>query len=197
MTEVAAAGEPALAQNAIIHVIDFADDAIARNDATRKAEAFRLVKVLIKSAAAGTISLDAAKCDHVECLVQTLHLSALAAEVDEEAKGASRLEMQQLRATILRMKASTPSTAAAPAAAARAPAAVAPPASAATALAALVPDVPAWPTSEDTPAPQVAPDNAEDAAMEEAEPVPAPAAAAPEPAAMETEPVIEASGEPF
>ena len=121
MTEVAVAGTPALAQNAIIHVIDFADDAIARNDATRKAEAFRLVKVLIKSAAAGTISLDAAKCDHVECLVQTLHLSALAAEVDEEAKGASRLEMQQLRATILRMKASTPSTAAA-----RAPPAVAP-----------------------------------------------------------------------
>ena len=94
MTEVAVAGTPALAQNAIIHVIDFADDAIARNDATRKAEAFRLVKVLIKSAAAGTISLDAAKCDHVERLVQTLHLSALAAEVDEEAKGASRLEMQ-------------------------------------------------------------------------------------------------------
>ena len=116
MTEVAAAGAPALAQNAIIHVIDFADDAIARNDATRKAEAFRLVKVLIKSAAAGTISFDAAKCDHVECLVQTLHLSALAAEVDEEAKGASRLEMQQLRATILRMKASTPSTAVAHAA---------------------------------------------------------------------------------
>ena len=113
MTEVAVAGTPALAQNAIIHVIDFADDAIARNDATRKAEAFRLVKVLIKSAAAGTISLDAAKCDHVECLVQTLHLSALAAEVDEEAKAASRAEMEQLRATILRMKASTPSTAAA------------------------------------------------------------------------------------
>ena len=135
MTEVAVAGTPALAQNAIIHVIDFADDAIARNDATRKAEAFRLVKGLIKSAAAGTISLDAAKCDHVECLVQTLHLSALAAEVDEEAKGASRLEMQQLRATILRMKASTPSTTraarrrAAPEPAAAAPAAVAPPSS--------------------------------------------------------------------
>ena len=67
--------------------------------------------------------------------------------------------------------------------------------------AAFLPDVPVWPTSEDTPAaPQVAPDNAEeaeDAAMEEAEPVPAPAAAPPVPAAMETEPVIEASGEPF
>ena len=62
-------------------------------------------------------------------------------------------------------------------------------------------DVPAWPTSEDTPAaPQGAPDNAEeaeDAAMEEAEPAPTPAAAPPVPAAMETEPVIEASGEPF
>ena len=61
-------------------------------------------------------------------------------------------------------------------------------------------DVPAWPTSEDTPAPQAAPDNAEeaeDAVMEEAEPAPAPAAAPPVPAAMETEPVIEASGEPF
>ena len=88
MTAVAAAGAPALAQNAIIHVIDFADDAIARNDATRKAEAFRLVKVLIKSAAAGTISLDAAKCDKVERLVQTLHLSALAAEVAAGAGGA-------------------------------------------------------------------------------------------------------------
>ena len=40
MTEVAVAGTPALAQNAIIHVIDFADDAIARNDATRKAERY-------------------------------------------------------------------------------------------------------------------------------------------------------------
>ena len=38
---------------------------------------------------------------------------------------------------------------------------------------------------------------AEDAVMEEAEPAPAPAAAPPVPAAMETEPVIEASGEPF
>ena len=35
-----------------------------------------------------------------------------------------------------------------------APAAVAPPSAAATALAALVPDVPAWPTSEDTPPPK-------------------------------------------
>ena len=46
---------------------------------------------------------------------------------------------------------------------------------------------------KDTPAPQVAPDNAEeaeDAAMEEAEPVPAPAAAAPEPTVMETELVV-------
>ena len=129
MTEVAAAGEPALAQNAIETAIDIADDAIASNDDDEKVAAYKTLQAVIKSAAAGTISLDAAKCDHVECLVQTLHLSALAAEVDEEAKGASRLEMQQLRATIQSMKTSTQSTAAAPAvAASHTESAVAPPA---------------------------------------------------------------------
>ena len=120
MTEVAAAGAPALAQNAIETAIDIADDAIASNDDDEKVAAYKTLQAVINSAAA-FVSLDAAKCDKVERLVQTLHLSALAAEVDEEAKGASRLEMQQLRATILRMKASTPSTAAAIAPAAEAP----------------------------------------------------------------------------
>ena len=46
--------------------------------------------------------------------------------------------------------------------------------------AASLPDVPAWP---------------EPTAMEEAEPAPAPAPAAPEPAAMEIEPVVEPVGE--
>ena len=46
--------------------------------------------------------------------------------------------------------------------------------------AASLPDVPAWP---------------EPTAMEEAEPVPEPAAAAPEPTAMDTEPVDEPVGE--
>ena len=135
MTEVAFAGAPpALAQNAIETVIDVADDAIASNDDDEKVAAYKTLQAVITSAAA-FVSLDAAKCDKVERLVQTLHLSVLAAEVDEAAKDASRLEMQQIRATIRSMKASTPSTAAAPA--------VAPPASAATALAALAPDVPA------------------------------------------------------
>ena len=40
MTEVAAATRP-LAQNAIVHAIDFADDAIASNDATRKGRGVR------------------------------------------------------------------------------------------------------------------------------------------------------------
>ena len=137
MTEVAAAGAPALAQNAIETAIDIADGATASNDDDEKVAAYKTLRAVINSAAAFVL-LDAAKCDKVERLVQTLHLSALAAEVDEEAKGASRVEMQQLRATILRMKASTPSTAAArapPAVAPRtepaaaAPAAVAPPSS--------------------------------------------------------------------
>ena len=136
MTEVAFAGAPpALAQNAIETVIDVADDAIASNDDDEKVVAYKTLQAVITSAAA-FVSLDAATCDKVELLAQTLHISALAAEVDEDAKVASRLKMQQLRATILRMKASTPSTAAAhaPAAvaprtepAAAAPAAVAPP----------------------------------------------------------------------
>ena len=109
MTEVAAAGEPALAQNAIETAIDIADDAIASNDDDEKVVAYKTLQAVITSAAA-FVSLDAATCDKVELLAQTLHISALAAEVDEDAKVASRLEMQQLRATILRMKASTPST---------------------------------------------------------------------------------------
>ena len=114
MTEVEAADAPSLAQNAIKFAIDFAEDAIASKNDAEKVAAYKLLEPVINSAAA-LISLDAATCDKVERLVQTVHISALAAEDGEEAKEASRLEMRQLRATILRMKASTQSTAAAPA----------------------------------------------------------------------------------
>ena len=117
------AGAPSAAQTGIAlvdRVIAAVNAATKIDNATSKAEAYHVCRELITNAA-GAVLLDAATCDKVERLVQTLHLSALAAEVDEAAKAASRLEMQQLRATILRMKASTPSTAAA-----RAPPAAAP-----------------------------------------------------------------------
>ena len=74
------------------------------DNATSKVETYDVCRELITNAA-GAVLLDAATCDKVERLVQTLHLSVLAAEVDEAAKAASRLEMQQLRATIQSMKA--------------------------------------------------------------------------------------------
>ena len=117
MAEAAVADAPSAAQTGIALVykaIAAADAATKIDNATSKAEAYHVCRELITNAA-GAVLLDAATCDKVERLVQTVHISALAAEDGEEAKEASRLEMRQLRATILRMKASTQSTAAAPA----------------------------------------------------------------------------------
>ena len=127
------AGAPSAAQTGIAlvdRVIAAVNAATKIDKATSKPETYHVCRKLITNAA-GAVLLDAATCDKVERLVQTLHLSVLAAEVDEAAKAASRLEMQQLRATIQSMKASMPSTAAArapPAAAPRTEPAVAPPA---------------------------------------------------------------------
>ena len=154
MTEVEAADAPSLAQNAIKFAIDFAEDAIASKNDAEKVAAYKLLEPVINSAAA-LISLDAATCDKVERLVQTVHISALAAEDGEEAKEASRLEMRQLRATILRMKASTQSTAAAPAAVApRTEPAVAPPAVVAPPPSEVPAAAPASLTTEAAPLPE-------------------------------------------
>ena len=120
-------------------------------------------------------------------------VASIREEMEAEEEDKRRAEAAEAAAEQQRQLETAKATVLAAAAAAAPPEQDAPPA-------AFLPDVPAWPTSEDTPAPQAAPDNAEeaeDAVMEEAEPAPAPAAAPPVPAAMETEPVIEASGEPF
>ena len=157
MAEAAVAGAQPTSQTGIAlvdRIIAAANAATKIDNATSKGEAYQVCRRLIINAA-GAVLLDAATCDKVERLVQTVHLSALAAEDGEEAKDASRLEMQQLRATIQSMKASTQSTAAAPAAVApRTEPAVAPPAVVAPPPSEVPAAAPASLTTEAAPLPE-------------------------------------------
>ena len=77
------AGAPSATQTGIAlvdRVIAAVNAATKIDNATSKPETYHVCRKLITNAA-GAVLLDAATCDKVERLVQTLHPSALAAEV--------------------------------------------------------------------------------------------------------------------